>query len=553
MPRSRQMLLAAAFTLLVVYLTLFFQLGDVAFMGADEPRYARIAQEMQQSGDWVTPRLEGRPWLEKPPLFYWLAASSYFVWGVSEAAARLPNVLLGVVTALAVAFMGAFIGSPRAGLFSLLILITSPLYVGLSRSASTDAPLTAALSLACIWAFMAGEDESSHRRRLLWSALAGFGLGAAVLAKGPVALVLFGGIFLVYFLWLERVPWSPLQMAAGGGVFLLTAVPWYYWVWQANGYDFVITFWINHHIARFVSDIHHHGEPIWYYVVVLLFGFFPWFFYLGPAAVGLWKRLRQRGHSDVLEEQEGQPDRSVRGEVFVWIWALIPFLFFSTAKSKLGGYILPILPALALIVGLLWDRHVDLEISLYRRLKRSTRALSAFALVLMGALPIASHVFYDSAALGFWLALPLAAGMAVLWLRTGQASPGPAFLTLVAMMTLFISTAYFKGGPSIEDYHSTRDVVTWVRPELSEQRPLVFYRFFHHSARYYAHYQARSQAIHSYDELLDFLSQASWERYLVLTKEEGRRDLETYFHSRLLSRQGEFYLLEVRPQAGRSQ
>ncbi|HSR68186.1 MAG TPA: glycosyltransferase family 39 protein [Acidobacteriota bacterium] len=536
MSASRQTLLAAAaFTVSVLYLTLFFQLGSTAFMGADEPRYARIAQEMEESGDWITPRLEDHPWLEKPPFLYWTAAASYSLLGVSETAARLPNALLGALAALALLLMGSFVAGPRAGLFSLLILATSPLFVGLSRSASMDAPLTAAFTWACVLGFLAGEDGLSPRLRLLCSALSGLSLGAAVLAKGPVALVLFGAVFGFYFLWLQRLSWSLLQAALAAAVFLLSALPWYLWVWQANGYDFLITFWINHHLARFISDIHHHSEPFWYYLVVLLFGFFPWFFYLGPALAGLWKRRKElRG-------------RGGRAEVFLWIWALLPFLFFSASASKLGGYILPIFPALSLLVGLLWDRHADLEVSLYRGLKRSTRMLSIFVLILIGALPIAASVFYHSALLGLWLALPLAAGMAVLWLRTGHARPGPAFITLTAMMTLFVALAYAKAGPVVQDFHSTRGIVRWAEPELTPQRPLVFYRFFHHSARYYAGYQARGQAIHRYDELLEFFKETSWDRYLILTKEEGWQDLDAYFHSRLLSRQGEFYLVEVRP------
>ena len=518
------------FALLTLYLCLFLGLGDVAFLGADEPRYARIAEEMLERGDWVTPHLESRPWLEKPPLLYWMAASSYSLFGVSEWAARFPVALAGAVTAALAGWAGYAAAGTRAGLFSFLILCTSGLFVGLSRSASTDAPLTAALTAALLFGYFAASRSGLH-----WAALAGAFLALAALAKGPVAPLLFGAIFTIYFVLRQRFLWSLGQTVLMGGVFSALAIPWYWLVWRANGFDFVITFWINHHLARFVTDKHHHSEPIYYYAVVLFFGFFPWSFFLVPAVASAWRR-----RAELL----------VRGrdaEFFLWIWAATPFVFFSAASSKLGGYILPCLPPLAVITALLWDRYVGIEVGVYRSVKRSLNAAGLFALVLALALPAAAAQFYDSSQLGLLLALPLVVGLAVLGRRVRKGQPAAAFLTLAAMMALFIGHAYWRAAPVIEGFHSARAVVSPLRPELTPDDPLVFYRYFHHSARYYADYNASSHSIGSLSDLLDHFESSPRPSYRVLTKREGWQDLDAYFRSRLIERRGNLYLAEVRP------
>ena len=187
-------------------------------------------------------------------------------------------------------------------------------------------PLVAGFTIAVVAAHQASRGYSFE-----WALAAGGGLGLAVLAKGPVALVLFGGIFVFYALLTQAYPWTWKQTLLGLLAFLAAVVPWYGLVWLRNGPDFVATFWLNHHLARFLTSIHHHSHPFWYYIPVLLIGFFPWVFFLFSSAARL---MRNRASALRLH----------REEVFLWVWFVVPFVFFSASGSKLAGYILPALP-----------------------------------------------------------------------------------------------------------------------------------------------------------------------------------------------------------------
>lgn len=269
----------------VLYLTLYYQLGNLAFIGADEPRYARIAQEMNLRGSYVTPTLSFRPWLEKPPLLFWLEAVSFKIFAANEWSARFPVATLALLMALLV---GAFVWSlqgARPAILTLLVLSTSCMFFAYGRAASTDMPLATMLTAALVSGFKASRDGSRG-----WAAICGLGLGLAVLAKGPVALLLFAGIFIVYSLLTQEWVWDLGQTIVVLTVFLGTSVPWFWKVWEENGYHFIATFWINHHLARFVTDIHHHSQPVWYYMVILTGGFFPWVVFLGSALLRFWRR-----------------------------------------------------------------------------------------------------------------------------------------------------------------------------------------------------------------------------------------------------------------------
>jgi len=248
--------LAALFGAGVIYLTLFYQLGNLAFVGADEVRYARVAEEMNLTGEYVTPTLDFRPWFEKPPLLFWLESASFKLFGVQEWTARLPAALLAFFCLLA---LGAFMrhqSGARVGLLAVLVLSTSSLFFIYARAASTDMPLVATLTMALLLGFHATRSFSPA-----WAGAAGVLLGLAVLAKGPVAVLLFVGVFGAYFILQQQFGWSPVQVGVLTATCLMTAGPWFWMVWKQNGSSFVSTFWVNHHLARFLTVIHHHAQP----------------------------------------------------------------------------------------------------------------------------------------------------------------------------------------------------------------------------------------------------------------------------------------------------
>ncbi len=517
-----------AFSVVIIYLTLFYQLGGLALVGADEARYARIAEEMNLRGNYVTPTLEFRPWLEKPPLLFWLQAASFKLFGVSEWSARLPVGLTALLTLMCSALLGLELGGRRAAYLTILILATSPLFFIFGRSASTDMLLTAMLTAALFCGFRAATRPSP-----LWGAGLGAALALATLAKGPVALILAGGIFVLYFLFVRRFPWSWSQTALALVFTLALAVPWYWQIWVENGYDFVATFWLNHHLARFLTDLHHHSQPFWYFLPVLIVGFFPWTFFLGSSAFRAWK-LKVEWVSDRYSHL-----------LFLWLWVLVPLLFFSLSESKLAGYILPVLPALALLAALEWEQYLSGDLVAYRAMKPQMAVLSAFTVLVIIALIFGFHFIYDSITAGVLVALPLAFAIALVRYEFRKRQPARLFLTLVAGMSLFAALAFWKAAPVFEDYHSAQDLSLAALPLISQQEPLVLYRYFHHTAQYYTGYQTTREAVPDLQSLRRYRAEHPQDRYYVLTQEPGWRDLQTVFSTRLREQQGNLYLVEL--------
>lgn len=513
------------FALLVAYLTVFFQLGELSFIGADEPRYARIAEEMLNSGNYTTPTLDSFPWLEKPPLLYWLQALSFRLCGVSEGAARLPVAILGILCALCVGGFALAVSGTRAGILTFLILMSSGLFFIFARAGTTDMPLTACLSLALVCGFRA-----TTSRNLLWSLGWGFCLGAATLAKGPLALVLFGGIFAFYFLWVETFGWRWKHLFLGLMTFLVTAAPWYWDVWVENGYHFIVTFWINHHLARFMSDLHHHSQPVWFYLAVILVGFFPWIPFLGITCSRLWRT-------------RGDPELS-RSEVFLWIWTAIPILFFSLSESKLPGYILPVLPPLAVFVALEWDRWLTGEVSMERSFRIVWIVLQGLALLMATAIIVAVRTNYASY-LGLWVALPLLGGIVWGGREARMSRKSSAFLSVVVGMALAGALAFWHLAPVVEDYHSAHKLSKVASPWLTQKRPLILYRYFHHTALYYTQYRSTREAIPDMNSLHEYSARFPQSHYYLLTQEAGWTELSVFPEARRLLHKGNLYLVRL--------
>ncbi len=339
-PPNRRWTEPAALALFCAFL-FFFGLGAFGLVGADEPRYAQIAREMLARHDWVTPTLGGNPWLEKPVLYYWQAMLSYMMFGVSDWAARVP----GAVSASAmIAAIYLFMRRFRSGSqFDVaLIAASSAGVIGFARAASTDMPLAAAFTIGMLgwlaWLFTG---------RRLW--LAGFygfiALGA--LAKGPVAPALAAAIIVLFALahrdWrlIVRTLWIP-----GILLFCAVALPWYIAVQMRNP-EFFRVFILQHNLARFGTNLFRHERPLWFFVPVLLLGIVPWttFFVAGLVhSIRSCIRLRTSGDTPDYAAQTHLPTLLV-------IWTIVFLVFFSFSQSKLPGYVLPAIPACAMLAG----------------------------------------------------------------------------------------------------------------------------------------------------------------------------------------------------------
>ncbi|HLK32829.1 MAG TPA: glycosyltransferase family 39 protein, partial [Terriglobales bacterium] len=314
----------------------YFGLGAFGLVGADEPRYAQVAREMLERHNWVTPFLYGHPWLEKPVLYYWQAMLCYKVFGVSDWVARLPSAMDATAMVLAIYL---FFRQFRRGfqLDAALITAASAGIIGLSRSASTDMPLTATFTIALL-AWLAWY-EGGRRRWLLGFY---FFLALAVLAKGPVAVVL-AGIIIVLFALAWRNLRLILQTLWWPGVllFLAAALPWYVAVQRENP-SFFHSFIIEQNFARFSTNLYHHLQPWWYFLPVLLLAFVPWTFLVIAAFAAAVRRWKREPDAD---------DATVPADSFFLTWITVVLVFFSASQSKLPAYILPAVPAGAMLLA----------------------------------------------------------------------------------------------------------------------------------------------------------------------------------------------------------
>jgi 4-amino-4-deoxy-L-arabinose transferase-like glycosyltransferase len=326
-----------------LYVCYFSHLGAIGFVGPDEPRYAWIARDMVETGDWVTPRLYGKPWFEKPPLFYWGAALSFKLFGISEASARLPSAISALLATLALAWLALRLYGAETARWLLLLLPTSVGMIGFSHAAATDMPFSGMLTIAMVCAAvvigLTRDEKTPILPRTPWLALVlfGFFLGLAVLAKGPAAIILSGGAVFFWALFTKR--WRDafyLFHPAALATFFVTALPWYILCARRNP-DFFRIFIIEHNFKRFLTPEFQHIQPFWFYGAVLLIALLPW------TALAVWSLLV--GTVQLTRVKHLSPD-----SLFFLLWALFCLVFFTISRSKLPGYILPAIPAIVVLM-----------------------------------------------------------------------------------------------------------------------------------------------------------------------------------------------------------
>jgi 4-amino-4-deoxy-L-arabinose transferase-like glycosyltransferase len=339
MPRPMLTLLIVIIAITGVYLLFFFHLDALGLTGPDEPRYAEVAKEMYLSRDYVTPRLLGQPWYEKPILYYWCAAFAFSRIGINETAARLPSAISTLLLAACLFFASRRLFRMDASVYITTVFSTTLAVVAFSHAASTDMLFTATFSIAMILFFTAltGPDSPASRYQLL---LAYAVLGLSALAKGPLG-VLLAFLILSAFHWVggRSREVARLRFLPGIAILALVAVPWYFLCAYANGWSFIHTFLIQHNLMRFATNQFQHAQPFWFFVPAVLIGFLPWSFFLILPARHIRKVLQR----DYWQEHPQS--------LFLTLWIAIPFLFFTLAQSKLPGYILPVFVPLSILLG----------------------------------------------------------------------------------------------------------------------------------------------------------------------------------------------------------
>jgi 4-amino-4-deoxy-L-arabinose transferase-like glycosyltransferase len=351
----------------------FYGMGQFGLIGADEPRYAQVAREMLERHDWITPVLGGHPWLEKPPLYYWQAMLAYSVLGVSDVAARVPAAVDATILVLIVYL---FFRRSRRGVEVDAALITASCagVIGYAHAASMDMALAAAFSAGMLawW----GWRESGKR---IYLALFYVFMALGMLAKGPVAPVLAAAVIVPFalaareFRVVVRTLWLP-------GIFLFCAIalPWYVAVQMRNP-QFFREFILQHNLARFSSDLYHHRQAFWYYLPVTAVALVPWTVFVSVAFVESVRTWWAERKSVSVE-----PDLELQFGLFACCWLVAPVLFFSISQSKLPGYILPAIPAGAVLLADYLRRHLAYEEQKQESISKGLAVLHA----LVAAAPI---------------------------------------------------------------------------------------------------------------------------------------------------------------------
>ncbi|MDJ0556324.1 MAG: glycosyltransferase family 39 protein [Microcoleaceae cyanobacterium MO_207.B10] len=396
---------------LLTWLAFFCNLGNIGLIDETEPLFAEAARQMAETGDWVTPYFNGETRFDKPPLIYWLMAIAYHIIGVNEWAVRLPS----AISATALMCFGFYtlykyghyhlgdrisIPNQKSLMIQLLIawiggamIALNPETIAWGRIGVSDMLLTGCMCSALLAFFIGYASESANnqitklnhiqpeknstipkpknlsqsrkstkfnRWYLAFYVLISF----AILAKGPIGIVLPAliiGSFLLYVGNFFQV-WQEIKIFRGSLIIFTITLPWYLLITLAHGKDYIDTFFGYHNLERFTSVVNHHEAPWYFYFLVILIGFAPWSIYL-PIAITktrFWQLRYWR-----------RKPRSQQLGLFAFFWFICILIFFSISATKLPSYVLPLMPAAAILVGLFWSDIIIDGDSLSSQTKKS--------------------------------------------------------------------------------------------------------------------------------------------------------------------------------------
>ncbi len=454
----------------------------------DEGRYVAASYEMAYSLDgkptnWLIPHLDTITRLNKPPLVYWTMASSFKIFGPSEWSGRLAPALAALLVLFILYFWGKRAISERAGLGAALVWATSVFPAAMGRTANTDMMLSASMFLVAFGVFFAIEG----RRKLLFGAIAGVGMGLALLAKGPVGLAL---PLVAAFLYLtlskgwKRAPWSALGVAFA--VALIIGAPWYLAV-ESQRPGFIYKFVFAENLGRFSGEHNFHDKTSpFFYLPILLGGLLPWTAFLIPA----FSRWREA------------TDLGTKTRLFAAIWGIFIVAFFSISSTKLISYILPAFPAFALLIGITisqWEkiggrwRNIAVGVSLfcslilivavtgYPKKDKQTKQLKLAPGVLLD-----NKIFEREKGLPWVYAIVgVMTGGGVLLLLANRRPDGKTLLIMQGASSGAVLVLLLTLAGEISKYEDGSGVLTPLRSVVQKDDKIVGYRTFLPAAMFY--------------------------------------------------------------------
>ena len=446
----------AIWLLLVTLLIWFSNLEYRKLVKPDEGRYAEIPREMVASGDWTTPRLNNIKYFEKPPLQYWATATAYKLFGEHEWTARLWSALTGLLGIVAIFFAGVRLFGKQAGFYAALVLGSSLLYVLIGHINTLDMGVTFFMTLALMGFLLAQRDAATPRENRLWMHITWASLALSLLSKGLIGLVLPGAVLVIYsILQRDFAIWKRLHLITGLLLMLAISAPWFIAVSVQNP-EFPHFFFVHEHFARFLTKVHGRFHPWWYFVPIYLLGVLPWLVPMADALGRAWKRNAA---------SKFQPRR------FLFVWIVFIYLFFSISDSKLPSYILPIFPALALLIG---ERltHVSARAFLWQSVP-----IAIFAAVCVwlapslidnasDEVPLALYISYEKWALAAAIIWLLGSLFGLFFAYRDKRTVAIIILALTGLVSgQLILSGHESLAPSNSSYHIAQQIKPYIKPD----------------------------------------------------------------------------------------
>ncbi|AZN36119.1 phospholipid carrier-dependent glycosyltransferase [Iodobacter ciconiae] len=462
---------AAKWLILILLSVLWFgTLGHRKLITPDEGRYAEISREMVASGNWNTPRLNGIKYFEKPALQYWTTAAAFKMLGESDFIARLWPATTGFLSLLAVFFTSRKIWGEATAWLAGGILASSVWWIGNGHFLTLDMGVSAFLTFSLCGFLLAQRDGASPKENRNGMLIAWTSIALAVLSKGLIGLVLPGIAIVAYSIICRDLKlWTRLHLFKGLALALLITVPWFLTVSKANP-EFAQFFFIHEHFERFLSTEHRREGPIWYFFPILAVGLLPWTSLLPQALKKSW-----------------QSNEQFKTNRFLLIWSIFIFAFFSKSGSKLPSYILPIFPALAMLMA-----QTLMDIS-SKALRWHFVWMVIPGLILIGAYPYVSTITSDNtpqmynAAYAIWLVaagLVFTGGSIASFILAGKNKKEAAIATMV-LTGLIGGQLPMVGHESYAYTNSSYHLVEAIKPQVNEQSTLYAVRYYDQSLPFY--------------------------------------------------------------------
>jgi 4-amino-4-deoxy-L-arabinose transferase-like glycosyltransferase len=534
-------------TVAITLFVSFFRLGATTLFDVDEAVFAEATKEMVKTGDFITPTYNGVNRYDKPILFYWAMAASYKVFGINEFAARVPSAVAGVLLALSLFFfIKRFLGDKYA-VWSTISFVLSIFFFIYSHAAVTDMLLTLfiALSLFCFYIFDSADLSDAH----LFSSSArniscyGFYLFSALafLTKGLIGIVFPFSIAIIYLMIAKgRNAIKMLFNIKGIVLFIIISGPWYGAQLAVNGMEFVDQFFIKHHFARYMDVISGHRGPFYYFIPVLLCGFFPWIVFLPSGIKTVIRESNLVALIKTIFDNKREKILSHTGSVglFALIWFAVIFLFFSFSTTKLPNYILPSIPAVAILVSIGLSKHDKLEEYSYAAL-----GILSFAVGIVIFFFSRKYLFkigvYDDTTWTLGISF-LMFGMIIVSLYRLFLKKS-VFVYLATLMTIFLIIFSINALPIIDNYlqGTLYRYSLYAKDILSDNEKIIVYDLNKPSILFYSGHNILP--IKNKQDMISLLENNA--HALVITKTKNMASL-TQLGLKVLKNEGDYAILE---------